>query len=76
MLRNIQPAVDHFDDYRGPKTSGNLEFVHMVTEQNVRMTMESIRRNSPILSDMDSNGQIAIAGGVYDMDTGAVDFLD
>lgn len=76
MLKNIRPAVDHFTDYDGDKTSGNQEFVHMVAERNVRMTVARIREKSPILKQMEEAGEIKILGALYDMDTGAVEFLE
>lgn len=76
MLANIRPAVDHFADYNGDKSSANEEFVHMVAEQNVRLTIAGIRERSPILGDMESKGQIKIVGGIYNMDTGTVTFID
>ena len=75
MLANITPAVDHFAEYAGEKTSKNEEFVHMVAEQNVRATIGDIRRNSPILQEMEANGEIKIVGGLYEMNTGEVSFL-
>ncbi len=75
MLANIRPAVDHFTDYEGEKSSSNKEFVHMVAEQNVRATMEDIRTRSPILKQMEANGDIMIQGGIYGMETGEVQFL-
>ena len=47
----------------------------MVAEQNVRATIENIRKNSPILKEMEETGEIKIVGGMYDMDTGKVIFL-
>jgi carbonic anhydrase len=76
MLNNIQPAVQHFVDYEGDKSSENEEFVHMVAEQNVRLTMADIRAQSEILKAMESEGEIKIVGGLYDMDTGRVTFLE
>jgi carbonic anhydrase len=76
MLANIRPAVDHFTEYEGEKTSSNEEFVHMVAEQNVRSTIDDIRKHSPILKQMETDGEITIAGGIYDMETGEVSFLD
>jgi carbonic anhydrase len=38
-------------------------------------TIRQIREKSPILKEMESKGEIKIIGGVYDMDTGHVDFL-
>lgn len=76
MLANITPAVAHFADYEGDKSSNNEEFVDMVAEQNVRMTIENIRRHSPILKEMEADGEIKIVGGMYDMETGEVQFYD
>ncbi len=74
MLENIRPAVD-LVSYEGDRTSGNEEFVHLVCESNVRNTIEQIRLKSPILKEMEDNGEIKIVGAVYDMDNGEVDFL-
>ncbi len=77
MLENIQPAVDSVSsDYEGPKTSDNPEFVHLVAERNVLLTMENIRRRSPILKAMEDEGEIRIVGALYEMRTGRVAFLD
>jgi len=46
-----------------------------VSISNVKNTIEMIRKNSPILKEMEDNGEIKIIGGVYDMDNGNVDFL-
>lgn len=58
MLANIKPAIDSLSDYKGDKTSGNSEFVRMVTEQNVRLTIGNIRQRSPIINDMEKAGEI------------------
>jgi carbonic anhydrase len=75
MLSKIRPVVEKLSNYKGDKTSANLEFVHMVCEQNVLKTIDDIRQNSPILKEMEDHGEIKIVGAVYDMDTGQVDFL-
>jgi len=74
MLTKIRPAVDMVE-YEGDRTSKNQEFVHKVSISNVKNTIEMIRKNSPILKEMEDNGEIKIIGGVYDMDNGNVDFL-
>lgn len=76
MLENVSPAVEHFADYAGEKSSENDEFVHMVAEQNVLLTIADIREKSPILKEMESKGEIKIVGGLYNMDTAQVTFLD
>lgn len=75
MLTKIQPAVELVSDYSGEKTADNPEFVHMVCESNVNNTINEIRKQSPILKEMEDKGEIAIVGAVYDMDTGKVTFL-
>ena len=75
MLKNIRPAVDSFPDYKGEKTGTNEQFVQMVAEQNVRLTMERIREHSPILREMEAQGEIKIVGGIYKMETGVVKLL-
>lgn len=75
MLAKIQPAVDKVE-YAGDRNSKNADFVHMVCESNVQNTIAQIRLNSPILKEMEDNGEIKIVGAVYDMDSGKVSFLD
>lgn len=75
MLKNIRPAVETIE-YDGDRTSKNEEFVHMACESNVKNTIEQIRANSPILKEMESNGEIKIIGAVYDMDNGQVTFMN
>ncbi|HSP12069.1 MAG TPA: carbonic anhydrase family protein [Salegentibacter sp.] len=75
MLQNIRPAVESVE-YEGEKNSENQEFVGMVCEQNVLDNIEEIRDDSPILKEMEENGEIKIVGAVYDMDDGKVDWLE
>jgi len=74
MLSKIRPAVESIA-YNGDRSSKNAEFVHMACESNIRKAIGDIRTNSPILKEMEDKGEIKIIGGVYDMDTGYVDFL-
>ena len=76
MLKNIQPAIDEFSDYDGERNSANKEFVRMVTEKNIRLTMDDIRQRSEIMSALEQEGQLKIVGALYDMHTGNVDFLN
>ncbi len=74
MLQKIRPAVESVE-YDGERSSENQEFVHLACESNVRNTIEQIRANSPILAEMEEKGEIKIAGAVYDMDDGKVEWL-
>jgi carbonic anhydrase len=74
MLSKIKPAVDSVE-YNGERTSKNDEFVSLVCKSNVKNTINNIRLNSPILKEMEDNGEIKIVGSVYDMDTGKVTMM-
>jgi len=76
LLEKIQPSVQSFPDYTGDKSSKNYEFVDMVGKKNVNETINSIRKNSPILKEMEDKGEIKIAGAFYDIETGKVEFLE
>lgn len=75
MLAKIRPAVETIE-YDGDRSSKNQEFVHMASESNVRNTIEEIRKQSPILKEMEDNGEIKIVGALYDMDNGKVNILE
>jgi len=75
MLKNIQPAVEMVE-YDGERNAKNQSFVHEVALMNVKRTMDQIRERSPILKEMEENGEIDIVGALYDMDDGSVDFKE
>lgn len=76
MLGNILPAVKKTaDQVEGEASSSNSEFVAKTVENNVAMTIERIREKSPILKEMENNGEINIVGGVYHLSTGKVVLL-
>ncbi len=56
MLAKIRPSVKSVE-YFGERTSKNQEFVHMACESNVRNTIEKIRKNSPILKELEEKGE-------------------
>lgn len=74
MLANLKPAVDSVTDITDDRTSGNAAFVQRVVEANVGLTVQDVRNQSPILKEMEDNGEIAIVGAIYDVDTGKVVF--
>ena len=75
MLKNIQPAVKMSTLSEGPRSSKNRLLVHEVSENNVRLAIAKMTKDSSILKTMLQNGEISIKGAVYDMDTGVVNFL-
>ena len=75
MLTKIQPAVARSQNFKGDKSSKNPEFVDYVAKNNVIMTIENIRKNSPILKEMADKGEIKIVGAYYNLKTGEVIFF-
>lgn len=76
LLENVKPAVAALADYSGEKTSKNPEFVHLVAEKNVQLTMDNIRNKSAIVAELETEGKVKIVGALYNLQTGEVDFLD
>ncbi len=74
MLSKIRPVLEGFTS-EGEMSSSNPELVHQVCEANVKRTIEQIRLKSPILAEMEVNKEIKLVGGIYDLDTGKVNFL-
>nr|WP_208864170.1 carbonic anhydrase family protein [Gaetbulibacter sp. S0825] len=76
LLSNITPAVKQSAvEVEGEANSSNNEFVAKTVENNVKLTMDRIREKSPILKEMEDNGEIKIVGGVYMLSTGKVELL-
>ena len=76
LLGNILPAVKKSaDEVDGELNSSNKAFVAKTVENNVKLTMDRIREKSPILKEMEDNGEIDIVGGVYNLHTGNVEML-
>ncbi len=75
LLGKVQPAIDAVTDVPGERTSKNKPFVDAVVLKNVELTMERVRKMSPVLADLEKEGKIEIQGGVYDVATGEVTFL-
>lgn len=74
LLSNIKPAVEATKT-DGDRSSKNDGFVAGVVENNVKLTMQRIREKSPILKEMENNGEIKIVGGVYSISTGKVSLI-
>ncbi len=73
-LANINPAVEAVKGDYTPKSSKNNEFVQAVAETNVKLTMQKLRERSVVLREMLDNGEIAMVGAMYHVNTGQVVF--
>lgn len=77
LLSKIRPAVEAVTSPENPdeRTSKNIDFVNAVVDKNVEMTIDNIRTQSPVLKEMEDNGEIAIVGAIYDIADGKVHFM-
>lgn len=76
VLEKIELAVEQAkNEFKGPHTAKNEQFVDKVCELNVINSIQQIRNKSEILNQMEKKGSIKIVGAVYDMTTGKVNFL-
>ena len=75
MLDKIMPAVDSTPTGDGEeRSSKNISFVNAVSKKNVELTVDNIRSMSPVLAEMEDDGDIQIVGAMYDIKDGSVTF--
>src|ERR1700741_4810179 len=74
LLGKIRPAVEA-TQYTGERSAKNYAFVDAVARENVSLTIANIREKSPVLRDLESSGSIKIAGSMYNLETGVVEFF-
>lgn len=73
LLEKIQPAVNSVKKGEEELSDEQIEEVSVI---NVNLTIDRIRKESPILAEMENNGEIEIVGATYDVHSGVVSFLD
>ncbi|WP_117880080.1 carbonic anhydrase family protein [Aureibaculum luteum] len=76
LVQKIAPAVNAVTEPKDEslRSSKNLEFVDEVSHVNVQLMIDRIHAESPILTEMEKNGEIKIIGAMYDVNTGEVKF--
>lgn len=74
LLARVKPAISA-TQFDGAKSSKNAAYVDAVARTNVLLGLDNIRRRSPILADLEKKHAIQIVGGMYDLVTGAVEFV-
>lgn len=71
LLNRIQPSISK----ALLKESGDHLFHDEVAYANVENSLEEILNRSEIVKDMFKKGEIGLVGGVYNVETGQVDFF-
>ena len=76
LISKIKPAVNAVTEPTDPnlRNSSNIDFVNNVADKNVHMTIDNIRSLSPVLKEMEDEGEIKIVGAMYDITDGLVTF--
>ncbi len=77
LLDKIKPAVNAVatPSDASLRNSKNIDFVNEVALKNVQLTIENTRKMSPVLKEMEEQGEIKIVGAMYDIKNGKVTFL-
>ncbi len=68
LARSIEPAVMAAKGMEG-------ELLHNAIDWNVKIVQEQLGRAGPIVSQSVQSGAVKVAGGVFDLSTGAVDLV-
>lgn len=69
LVNNIMPAVRDVDGKSG-------DFLANAISRNVMRTITAATEKSPVIYNLSKAGSLKIVGGVYDLDTGVVEFMD
>lgn len=76
LLQKIEGAIALETETTSDRTAKNDSFVERVAELNVLLVKSQIMQRSPLLAQMVRDSEVAIAGGMYDVESGAVKFYD
>jgi len=78
MLGKIMPAVNEVAEPAdsNQRNSSNISFVNEVAKRNVQLNIARILKESPVLAEMQKDGEISIVGGMYNISSGKVDFYE
>lgn len=75
LLEKIAPAVKAVKTRPSVvRDSSNAAFVDEVAQENVSLSMENILSESLILKEMIESGELKMAGAMYDIESGVVNF--
>lgn len=70
LINAIKPAVEK------ARAKHPKDLVHESIYENVRMQVAQLKSLEPVLAKNIAEGKIKIVGAVYDLNTGAVEFID
>ncbi|KMP12590.1 hypothetical protein UR09_00250 [Candidatus Nitromaritima sp. SCGC AAA799-A02] len=68
LIRALLPAVTHTEGQAGDPVENAIR-------ENIRLAVETIKTQSPIIEEMLAEEQLKITGAYYDLDTGEVEIF-
>ena len=71
LLHKIKPAIDAVK-----KVKKEDYVIEDIALENVKLSIERIKKESPILTEMEQNKEIGIVGAIYDVSNGMVKFYN
>lgn len=75
LLNKVTPAIEQASD-NTIADANNPEFINKVAEINVLNSINIILKESEVLKQLVEQNKIKIIGGLYDISTGSVSFLE
>jgi carbonic anhydrase len=72
LLNKIKPAVESIQSKSKEMNDDEIEEVSI---KNVQLSIERIRKESPVLLEMEKNNEIEIVGASYHVSNGKVIFF-
>lgn len=76
LLEKIQSSVAEAKTKLPGVAATDGQFIEKVAELNVQHVTKQIHEQSPVLRELIDSGQVEIVGGVYDLDSGKVQFFN
>jgi carbonic anhydrase len=76
LLAKVKPAINTLNQGFENLIADKAEFVERVSKSNVRLVLQEIPARSPIVAQLLERGEVALVGGMYDVETGRVEFYE
>lgn len=76
LLDKIQPAVKKVKASHAKFDSNSYADIDLVAEENVKITVDAIRKKSKVIRDLESQNKVKLVGAMYDISSGKVTFYE
>jgi len=76
LLAKVKPAIEAANSNTANQSTDNIAFVEKVAKLNVDLVLQQIPRRSPIIAELIQIGEVALVGGMYNVETGLVEFYE